>query len=316
MSKRRLPSICLLLLCVIPSFAQESSWFKRNKVFDGVTAAFTLGTPGLGFEVQTPVTRWTNLRVGMDGIPAFHVPVDFNVTTYSDGVVTNNFDKIRDMMYKITGEEMSETVDMICKPKMVNFKFLVDVYPFQNNRHWHFTAGFYLGGRKIASAINDKDQTSSLVAMNIYNRFYEKIKNLDYENEPFFGDVYLSKEKYEELLSYGSMGIHIGDYKDGTPYYMTPASNGTVSAKVFANAFKPYVGFGYSSTVDKRKRLNIGFEAGVLFWGGAPQIILHDGTNMNKDLINVRGKVGSYLDFVKALPVLPVVSFKLSYDLF
>ena len=123
----------------------------------------------------------------------------------------------------MTGEEMREEVRMIGKPKMLNFKFLVDVFPFQENRHWHFTAGFYLGSSKIGTALNDIDETSSLVAMNIYNRFYDRLKDYPYDEEPIFGDVYLSPETYEELMSYGHMGIHIGDFKDGTPYYMTPA---------------------------------------------------------------------------------------------
>ena len=48
---------------------------------------------------------------------------------------------------------MREEVRMIGKPKMLNFKFLVDVFPFQENRHWHFTAGFYLGSSKIGTAL-------------------------------------------------------------------------------------------------------------------------------------------------------------------
>lgn len=294
----------------------DRSWFKRNHVFDGLDVAFTAGTAGLGLEVQTPVTRWANLRLGLDGMPQFKVPLDFEISTYAEGKVSNNFEKIKELMYKITGDEMHETVKMNCRPKMLNFKFLVDVYPFQNNRHWHFTAGFYLGSSRIASALNDADETNTLVAMNIYNRFYDRLEKYGYEDEPIYGDVYLSKERYEELMSYGRMGIHIGDFKDGRPYYMTPASNGTVSARAYANRFKPYLGFGYSGAIDKEKRWNVGVEAGVLFWGGAPQIILHDGVNMNKDLKNVKGKVGDYLDLVKALPVYPCVSFKLSYSIF
>lgn len=294
----------------------DQSWFRRNHVFDGLDVAFTAGTTGLGIEIETPVTRWANLRLGVDGMPQFKVPLDFEISTYADGKVSDNFDKIKDLMYKITGDEMHEKVKMNCRPKMLNFKFLVDVYPFQNNRHWHFTAGFYLGSSRIASALNDADETNTLVAMNIYNRFYDRLEKYGYEDEPIYGDVYLSKERYEELMSYGRMGIHIGDFKDGKPYYMTPASNGTVSAKAYANRFKPYFGFGYSGAIDKEKRWNVGVEAGVLFWGGAPQIILHDGVNMNKDLKNVNGKVGDYLDLVKALPVYPCVSFKLSYSIF
>ena len=315
MVKKLLFLVLASLSVGIPCVAQESSWFKRNNVLDHVDVAFTVGSPGLGFEISAPATRWANVRAGMDGIPAFHLPMDFQVATYTDGKVNDNFNKIKDLVYKMTGEEMREEVRMIGKPKMLNFKFLVDVFPFQENRHRHFTAGFYLGSSKIGTALNDIDETSSLVAMNIYNRFYDRLKDYPYDEEPIFGDVYLSPETYEELMSYGHMGIHIGDFKDGTPYYMTPAKNGTVSAKMFANAFKPYLGFGYSGAVDKQKRLNVGVEAGVLLWGGVPNVVLHDGISMTKDLVNVRGRVRSYLNFIKALPVYPCVSFKISYNI-
>lgn len=321
----RMPFLLLAAIALLlPGQSSASdNWFKRNNVFNGLEAAFTAGTPGLGFELQTPVTRFATLRAGMDGMPVFKIPMTFPVSTYADGKVNDNFDKIKDMMFEITGEEMRDEVRMTAKPKMVNFKLLVDIYPFRNNRHWHLTAGFYLGGKMIGTAINRKEETSSLVAMNIYNRFYNRLYEAGKEDpeapwtvEPIFGDIYLDEEHYKEMMSYGRMGIHIGDFKDGKPYYMTPASNGTVSAKAYANAFKPYLGVGYSGTVDRRQRLSIGFEAGALFWGGAPDVIVHDGVNMTKDLVNVRGKVGDYLKIIKALPVYPCVSFKISYRLF
>lgn len=292
------------------------SWFKKNHVFDGLDAAFTLGTAGLGVELSTPVTRWTRVRAGFEGMPGFHVPIDFPVSTYAAKNVEGSFDRIKDLMYKITGDEMRDEVTVVGKPRLVNFKFLVDVFPFQTNRHWHVTAGFYWGPKKIATALNDVESTSTLVAMNIYNRFYDRLQKYPYTDEPFYGDVYLSEETYNKFMDNGKVGIYLGDRKDGTPYYLEPESNGTVSARAIANAFKPYLGFGYSGAIDKSKRWNVGVEAGVLFWGGAPQIILNDGVNLNKDLVNVRGKVGDYLDLMKALPVYPTISFKLSYTIF
>ena len=290
-------------------------WCKANGVFTGLDAAFTLGTTGIGLELQTPVTKWTRLRLGFDGIPPVHVGMSFPISTYAEGKVEDNFDKIQKFMYDMTGDEMRDNVRMTGKPLMGNFKFLVDVFPFKN-RHWHLTAGFFLGPKKIASALNDKDDTNSLVAMNVYNRFYNRLKEHGYDEEPVFGDIYLSPETYKELMTYGNVGVHLGDYKNGTPYYMYPAKNGTVSAKAYANAFKPYIGFGYSGAIDKEKRWNVGFEAGAMFWGGAPDVISHDGVNITKDLVNVRGKVGDYVDLMKGLAVYPAVSFKISYTIF
>jgi len=313
---KQLPADSLSVKAVKVAEKSAFAWFRSNNVLDHVGVAFTVGTPGLGFEVVAPVTKWANVRAGLDGIPRFRFHLSFPVASYAEGKVNDNFEQIKEMMLKMTGEEMHDEVRMIAKPKMLNFKFLVDIFPFQHNRHWHVTAGFYLGGSTVGTAINDMAETSSLVAMNIYNRFYTRLQKNGYEDEPIFGDVHLTEETYNELMSYGLMGIHIGDFKDGTPYYMTPASNGTVRAKAYANSFKPYLGMGYSGAVDKAKKLNVGFEAGVLFWGGSPDIILHDGVNMTKDLVNIRGKVGNYVDFVKALKVYPCLSFKISYDLF
>ena len=45
-------------------------------------------------------------------------------------------------------------------------------------------------------------------------------------------------------------------------------------------------------------------------------MITHDGVNMTKDLVNIPGKVGDYIGFVRAMKVLPNISFKISYTLF
>lgn len=282
----------------------------------------SVGTTGLGLELSTPVTRWTNVRAGIEWMPQFRMPLDFRIATYADGKVTDKFDKIQDMMMKITGSEMHQTVTVNAKPKMLNAKILVDVFPFQNNRRWHITAGVYIGGSEMGTAVNNNAATSTLVAMNIYNRFYDRLKDHPVFDEPFFGDIYLTPETYDELMSYGRMGIHIGDYKGRTdangnpvPYYLTPTSGGAITARARTNAVKPYIGIGYSGSVDKSQRLNIGFEAGALCWGRAPQVILNDGTNMNKDLVNIRGKIGDYMNALKSLPVYPVVQFKISYKL-
>lgn len=315
---RTIAYVIILILSVAgvsPLRGEENSWFKRNNVFDHISGSFTAGTTGLGFEVEAPATRWANVRSGMSGMPKFNMPLNFSITTYSDGVASNHFSQVQELMYKITGKSMDENVTMNSRPNILNFKLLVDIFPFQGNRHWHFTAGFYLGTKIIGRTLNAKSETESLVALNIYNRLYDRVLNLDPLNDPFFGSIYITPEQKAEIVSYGEMGIHIGDYRDGTPYYMKPAPNGTVSANAVVNHFKPYIGAGYSTTIDRDHRLSIGGEIGMWIWGGVPQVIIHDGVNMNKDLKNVRGKIGDYLNLMKSLPVYPVVEFKISYNI-
>lgn len=314
----------MLASVAMPADAQLSKWCRDNEVADNLDVALTIGTGGLGLELATPVTRWTRLRAGVEWIPTFKVPMNFDLTTFgTDGMPSDNFSQVQDMVYDMTGLEMDNRVRMITKPHICNFKLLVDVFPFQNNRHWHFTAGFYLGSDYVGKSKNDRSETPTLVGLNIYNRVYNYFTNLT-DGEIY--DVHLGGGNYmdpqevrdlqERLRHYGRLGIHIGDFKNGDPYYMEPNSDGSVSAKAFVNQFKPYLGFGYSGALDNAKRWNVGVEAGAMFWGGAPDIILHDGVNMTKDLKNVRGKVGDYLNLVKALPVYPVVNFKISYTFF
>lgn len=298
-----------------------TDWCRNNNVFNNLEVAATIGTGGLGLELATPITTWTRLRAGVEWMPSFHIPMDFDIASFKDGGVSNDISHIQEMVYEMTGLEMDNNVKMIAKPTIFNFKLLVDVFPFQENKHWHFTAGFYVGKSVVGRAENKRDQMTTLVALNLYNRAYDYFTNIkDIYDVPLGGGNYLDPDQVLELQEkfreYGRIGIHIGDFKDGKPYMMEPSKDGYVRAKAKTNIFKPYLGFGYSGSLDREKKWNVGVEAGVMFWGGAPEVIVHDGVNMTKDLEHVRGKVGTCLDLVKAVPVYPLVDFKISYSFF
>lgn len=298
-----------------------ANWCNSHNVANNLDAAFSIGTDGFGFELATPITKWTTLRVGLDWTPSFHIPLDFDVTTFSDGEPSNNISEVQKMVYDLTGMEIDNQVRMICKPNFLNFKLLVDVFPFQENRHWHFTAGFYIGNRTVAKAIDAKEEMPTLVGLNIYNRGYEYFTTLeDIYDVHFGGSNYIDPAEVVKLQDkfrqYGRIGIHIGDFKNGTPYFMEPDSDGTVRANALANIFKPYLGFGYSGHLDQKKKWSIGLEAGAMFWGGAPDVIVHDGVNLTKDVVNIPGTVGNYMKFIRALPVFPVINCRISYSFF
>ena len=63
-------------------------------------------------------------------------------------------------------------------------------------------------------------------------------------------------------------------------------------------------------------RYNISFDAGLMFWGGTPDIITHDGTNLSKDVINIGGKVGDYVDLIKGVKAFPVLNLRITRRLF
>lgn len=167
----------------------------------------------------------------------------------------------------------------------------------------------------------------SLLAMNIYNKLYADVMSGEILESPFLESLGVELDPEvcdvmrDKLSAYGELAIHIGDFKviDETtgqemlkPYFMVPDKDGTVSAKAKVNRFRPYLGFGYGGALSKDGKLQASFDAGVQFWGGAPKVVTHDGTVLN-DLVNLRGKVGDYMDLMKCLPVYPTLDFRISY---
>ena len=53
-----------------------------------------------------------------------------------------------------------------------------------------------------------------------------------------------------------------------------------------------------------------------MFWGGTPDIITHDGTHLSKDVINIGGKVGDYVDLIKGVKAFPVLNLRITRRLF
>jgi hypothetical protein len=126
------------------------------------------------------------------------------------------------------------------------------------------------------------------------------------------------------------MGVFIGTYKHdvvddegnvihkkGEAYIMQPDENSMVKTDMKVNSFKPYVGIGYDGCLVKgNERVKIGFDAGVMFWGGTPHLTTHDGTDLIHDVENVPGKVGDYVSIVRKAKVFPMVNARLSFRLF
>ena len=268
----------------------------------------------------------------------------------------SKFDELSGMLEQFTGHAVDDNVDMIGEPTFYNFKLLVDLFPLEN-KNWHITTGFYLGSSSIGKAYNTTADMPSLFAVKMYNHMYDNdVINTLYHNiydqtvdqaltkleekiandEPIFilGDmaIYGTPEmldmlrnrfenNYPELpyspLEYGRMGISMGQKSDGSTYRMEPDKNSMVKAQMKVNRFRPYLGFGYgSSMMNNNRKYNLSFDCGVLFWGGIPSVITHDGTDLVKDVKNVPGKVGKYIEIVNKFKVFPVVELRISRRLF
>ena len=292
----------------------------RN-IFSHLEVGVGVGTTGIGIDLATHITDHLRVRAGVDFTPHIKVPMSFSLQSYTveGGVNAGNFEKMQSYMKKLTGIDVDDRVDLDGVPTMTSFKLLFDVYPWVD-RGWRFTAGFYAGGRRAAKALNTMGEMPSLLAVNIYNNFYDYIMSDDAIDKPIFGNTYLDPfmvdEIREDLEGQGYMGIHVGDYKDGRPYMMQPDKDGMVKVSAFVNRFKPYVGLGYTGDLGKTKRWKLDVDCGMMMWGGTPSLIVHDGVNLSKDIVNIKGKPGDYVDMMKAFKVYPVVSVSVSYRIF
>ena len=311
-------------------YAQDSTTIDRKtdqNILSHLDFGVTLGTTGIGIDLASQIGDNVQIRAGFAFMPHFNHTMHFGIEGYNDkGVLTETkFDKLAELMKSFTGYNVDSQIDMIGQPTYYNFNLLVDVFPFKNQK-WHVTGGFYIGPSTIANAFNTTEDMSTLLAVGIYNNLYDFMTGTDENGDPYYiskkiyGNYYLDPDVGDALkakmTSYGRMGIHIGDKTDGTPYMMEPGTDGMVKAKVKVNSFKPYIGFGYGNAkCGNNKKYNISFDCGIMFWGGTPQIITHDGTNL-AELSSVKGKVGTYVDIIKVFKVFPVINLKISRRIF
>lgn len=283
-------------------------------------------------------------------------------------LMNSRFDKMSQMLESFTGMKVNNSIDMLGEPSLNTFKVLVDVYPFVD-KHWHLTGGFYVGSRNIAKAYNTTEDMTSLMSVTMYNSMYKRAVAeeplIDYNG---FG-VYLPPNITETIRSYGTMAVEMGTvdhdilasediywdyseydpltgmpihekgdlrcakgdvlYKEGDQYRMTPDDDNMVKATARANAFRPYIGFGYGGPITKDGRASVSFDAGMMFWGGSPSLNIQttegidkDGNkvyskvDMCRDLRDISGKVGTTVDFIKSFVVYPVLNLRVSFRLF
>ena len=295
-------------------------------LFNHLDLGVTLGTTGIGIDAAMPVHDIVKLRAGFEVMPRFNYDMHFDVESFDDKGMptTSTIDRMSEVLYSLTGFKTDQNVTMKGKPTMWNFKLMVDVYPFKN-KHWHVTAGFHWGPSKIAEAENAIEDSPSLFAVGMYNHLYDvayKDWILDIPTPLITtettGELYIDPKIEKQIIAMGRMGIPVGKYAgtDNT-YYMEPNEHSMVYANAYVNSFKPYLGFGYEGRLIKNNdTYKIGFDAGMMFWGGTPSIITHDGTNLSKDVEDINGKVGSYVDLVKGFKVFPVLNLRITRTIF
>ena len=296
-------------------------YLKEHNIFQHLDVSLTLGTPGIGIDVASPIGNYVQVRAGYEFMPRLTKRMSFEMTINGQPAKSydedgnrqeTRFDKLNEFMYSFTGYDIEDHVDMIGKPTLNNFKFLVDVFPFKNNKHWHFTAGFYWGSSKFAEAVNSTEAMVSLVSAGIYNKMYTSAKNgdplitFDPNQFPSLSGVGIEmpEEVRKKFLDYGDMGFSVGYFShditdaDGNvlisktmvdtkgktvrrPYIVEPDEDGMVRATASSNSFKPYLGFGYGGNLlKKRNDWKISFDCGAMFWGGTPNLVIYHGLKL------------------------------------
>lgn len=336
----------ILLLAALPlvcAAAAAQTATKADKaagegLFNHLDADITLGTTGIGADIQAPIGPLVRVRAGLTYMPHFHHNMTFGIRVGDNPQETeaeqaSKFAKLSDMMAEFTGTRVDNSVEMVGQPTMDNFRLMVDVMPF-TNRHWHLTAGFYLGSARVAKAWNATEDAPSLFAVAMYNSLYERIIRSYNNDEPFVSflgnDLYAGDDLYQKVLEYGRMGVHIGNYtsdvraadgsvlhRRGESYMMEPDENDMAKARLRVNRFRPYLGFGYEGRLFKTDdRYRVALECGVMFWGGKPRIITHDGTDLSRDVENIGGSVGDYVKLINNFVAYPVVNVRFSRRIF
>lgn len=177
----------------------------------------------------------------------------------------------------------------------------------------------------------DNSMADMLINIPLLKRFGFDIE----ADDPLLSTIYLDPDTrgkqvhdaFQRIADNGRMGIRVGNYardivdadgnvihKKGDPYMMEPDETSMVRGWVKANRLKTYLGFGYSGPLQKGDdRWRLGFDCGVLFWGGTPRIMTHDGIDMAEDLTDIMGSVKHTVDMVKLLKVFPIGDLRLTY---
>ena len=339
--KKPITTVILGLAILTAATAQSTDKSRETEssgaAFSKWNVGLTLGTTGVGIDVATPITEHVRARAGFSFMPKFDYNMNFGVEVRNkDGEVlqSSKFQKMAELLEQFTGTEVDESVSMVGQPHMWNAKFLIDVYPF-SSKHWRFSAGFYVGQSLVARAENSIYDAPSLVAISMYNNMYMKSLN----NEPLISyngnDIY-NLDLQRKLLEYGRIGVKVGTDNNGMPIIIEPDNHDMVVVDVKANAFKPYIGFGYSGSPFSDKSYQLGFDAGIMFWGGKPSVtttatsatptVTRDefwndiyeyptySIDLARDADEVVGKPGDYIKLLKAFVVYPVLEFRISKE--
>jgi hypothetical protein len=250
--KRFCASVMLMALAFSQASAQQNKDYSgisrqqtdeflesdRLKPFSRLDVSLTAGSPGVGIDVAMPVLdNFMQVRAGFAAVPRVEMDMHFTVQVGAKPYATEEeregtFERMAGYLKTFTGYEVDDDVVMIKKPTYYNGKLILDFFPFRNKK-WYVSAGVFYGPSSIAEAYNTTQEMPSLVAVGIYNKFYEQIARSEViTNEDYF----LEKSLGEMLGSIDllkTLGFDI-DPDDPTlsTTYLDPAIADMIAPKV------------------------------------------------------------------------------------
>ena len=291
-------------------------------LFNHLAIGIGIGTEGASLDLALPIGNFVQLRAGMSYLPSIRLTKHFDASqTGSTG--TSNFDSITSILHDITGLQFDEQIDMKATTQLWNGKILVDVFPFRK-KNWFFSAGLYVGPKQVMHIENAAEDMGTLIALSTFNNIYNKVEDAVANDNPaqIFGDISLTPQMMDQILSMGRLGIAVGTYKHtseshqaGDIYNMIPDENGMIKLDVRSNIVRPYVGFGYRTAISRDKRSFFSVDAGILCWGTL-KMITHDGTDLIKEIDVTNPMLKRYTDAVNHLKVYPSVNIRFTRQIF
>ena len=291
-------------------------------LFNHLAIGIGIGTEGASLDLALPIGHYVQLRAGMSYLPSIKLTKHFDASqTGSTG--TSNFDSITSILHDITGLQFDEQIDMKATTQLWNGKILVDVFPFKK-KNWFFSAGLYFGPKQVLHIENAAEDMGTLIALSTFNNIYNKVEDAVANDNPaqIFGDISLTPQMMDQIMSIGRLGIAVGTYKQtteshqaGDVYNMVPDENGMIKLDVRSNIVRPYVGFGYRTAISRDKRSFFSVDAGILCWGTL-KMITHDGTNLIKEIDVTHPMLKHYTDAVNHLKVYPSVNIRFTRQIF
>ena len=291
-------------------------------LFNHLAIGIGIGTEGASLDLALPIGHYVQLRAGMSYLPSIKLTKHFDASQ-SGSAGVSNFDSITSILHDITGLQFDEQIDMKATTQLWNGKILVDVFPFKK-KNWFFSAGLYFGPKQVMHIENAAEDMGTLIALSTFNNIYNKVEDAVANDNPaqIFGDISLTPQMMDQIMSIGRLGIAVGTYKQTTEshqagdiYNMVPDENGMIKLDVRSNIVRPYVGFGYRTAISRDKRSFFSVDAGILCWGTL-KMITHDGTNLIKEVDVTNPMLKQYTDVVNHMKVYPAINIRFTRQIF